>query len=160
MKFDDALRRAMNGEIEAMQEVAYAYLTGQDIEQNIVESERWYEKLVALENDAAAMEYAEFLYNGDGFEKNPSKAIEIIESIAAKGVPMAQERLAQIYCSSERGDFKRAIQWRKLAVNQGYPDAILNMAIMYRLGYGVEKNYEKSMELLKSIANFFPTSIL
>ena len=156
MKFDDTLRRAMNGEIEAMQEVAYAYLTGQDIEQNIVESERWYEKLVALGDDVAAMEYAEFLYNGDGFEKNPSKAIEIIESIATKGVPMAQERLAQIYCSSERCDFKRAIQWRKLAVNQGYPDAILNMAIMYRLGDGVEKNYEKSMELLKSIANFFP----
>lgn len=156
MKFDDTLRRAMNGEIEAMQEVAYAYLTGQDIEQNIVESERWYEKLVALEDDVAAMEYAEFLYNGDGFEKNPSKAIEIIESIATKGVPMAQERLAQIYCSSERCDFKRAVQWRKLAVNQGYPDAILNMAIMYRLGDGVEKNYEKSMELLKSIANFFP----
>lgn len=154
MKFGDTLRRAMNGEIEAMQEVAYAYLTGQDIEQNIVESERWYEKLVALEDDVAAMEYAEFLYNGDGFEKNPSKAIEIIESIATKGVPMAQERLAQIYCSSERCDFKRAIQWRKLAVNQGYPDAILNMAIMYRLGDGVEKNYEKSMELLKSIANF------
>ena len=141
MKFDDTLRRAMNGEIEAMKEVAYAYFTGQDIEQNIVESERWYEKLVALEDDVAAMEYAEFLYNGDGFEKNPSKAIEIIESIATKGVPMAQERLAQIYCSSERCDFKRAVQWRKLAVNQGYPDAILNMAIMYRLGDGVEKNY-------------------
>ena len=157
MKFDDTLRRAMNGEIEAMQEVAYAYLTGQDIEQNIAESERWYEKLVALENDAAALEYAEFLYKGDGFEKNLSKAIEIIEPIAAKGVPMAQERLAQIYCSSEGGgDFKRGLQWRKLAVNQGFPDAILNMAIMYRLGHGVEKNYEKSMELLKSIANFFP----
>lgn len=157
MKFDDTLRRAMNGEIEAMQEVAYAYLIGQDIEQNIVESERWYEKLVAQENDAAALEYAEFLYKGYGFEKNLSKAIEIIESIAAKGVPMAQERLAQIYCSSEGGgDFKRGLQWRKLAVNQGFPDAILNMAIMYRLGHGVEKNYEKSMKLLKSIANFFP----
>ena len=31
MKFDDTLRRAMNGEIEAMQEVAYAYLIGQDM---------------------------------------------------------------------------------------------------------------------------------
>lgn len=156
MEFKDTLKKATNGEIEAMQEVAYAYLTGRGVEQNIIESERWYEKLVALENDAAALEYADFLYNGRGFERNLAKASEVIESVAKRGVPKAQEWLAQIYSSAEICDYTRCIQWRKLAVNQGYPDAILNMAIMYRLGHGVEKNYEKSMELLQSIATFFP----
>ena len=74
------------------------------------------------------------------------KKIVVLLSIAAalfaNSLTMAMQAL-------ERGDFKTAVKYFKIAANEGDPIAQQNLAVMYNNGFGVKKDPQKASELFE-----------
>ncbi|MFT4554060.1 MAG: hypothetical protein ACI9S8_002705 [Chlamydiales bacterium] len=80
---------------------------------------------------------------------------EILLALAEKGDPSWQVRLAESFQSgefSEKND-KKAFEWNLKAAQQGYIDAILEVANAYGDGVGVEKDYVQEMEWLRKASD-------
>ncbi len=147
--FYDFYQKAIGGDQKSMWQVAYAYLTGDGVEQNIPKAVEWYEKLVELGNEAAAMNYVNIMcYQQQYLPRNLEKAMKICKDFANRGSAQAQEFLAILYMEPEINDVSTAVYWRQKAVDQGYVQSILNMAEMYVHGDGVEVNPTKAIQLL------------
>jgi TPR repeat protein len=84
-------------------------------------------------------------------KKNYKKALEILRPLAEQGDAEAQFKVGNIY-DYGRGvsrDFKQAYKWYKLSADKGNGFSIYGLAWLYRNGQGVEKNQNKSNELIK-----------
>jgi len=80
--------------------------------------------------EPAEIEYAIMLFNGDGVGKDESTAAHIFQRVAARGNPIAQNRLARLYVSG-RGvptDLTEAAAWNMLAKHAGRDDPWLDSA--------------------------------
>lgn len=72
--FEVYLKAALEGDIEAINHVAYSYHTGSDIEQNYEEAFKWYQ-IAAAKDQPSAMIWLAYLYlNGQGAPKDYLKA--------------------------------------------------------------------------------------
>ena len=86
-----------------------------------------------------------------------NKAFEYIESLAQKGDVEQQEFLAHMYfCGSclypcDR-DYEKSFYWYNEAAKRGSEDAILHLGEAYINGHGVERDAEKGVEMIRSLA--------
>ena len=65
--------------------------------------------------------------------------------MAKEGVVYAQNVLGLLY--EERKEFEKAREWYERAAAKGLSKAMLNLALMYFFGKGVEQDYNKAVEL-------------
>jgi len=67
----------------------------------------------------------------------------VVPSGGRPGRPAAQFNLGVMYDKGDGvpQDYKEAIQWYRLAADQGTPSAQLNLGFMYDKGIGVPQNY-------------------
>ena len=73
-----------------------------------------------------------------------SDAAKTLRPLAEQGQAKAQNLLGTCYQSGIGGvsrDDAEALKWFRKAAEQGYGNALANMAYMYAGGYGVPKNY-------------------
>jgi hypothetical protein len=103
---------------------------------------------------------------GIGAPKDVAKALYWMKRAAqnrrAKG-PMdgaPETTLGWWYLSGEHApaipvDDARALYWNKLGAEQGHPNAIVNLALMYATGLGVEQSYDKTASLLIGAVEVF-----
>ncbi|OGV66124.1 MAG: hypothetical protein A2283_15270 [Lentisphaerae bacterium RIFOXYA12_FULL_48_11] len=87
-------------------------------------------------------------YKGDGVEKDPVKALELLMKAAERGNAGAQGGLGIIYASGdgvEKNQVK-AIEWYTKAAIQGNAVAQSLLAACYATGDGVAKNKAKAVE--------------
>ncbi|MFT5730091.1 MAG: TPR repeat protein [Desulforhopalus sp.] len=76
------------------------------------------------------------------------KGIEAIYEAAVLGHPGAQSSVGSIYTSGLweiNQDYKKAVMWYRKAAEQGYPEALYSLGLMYANGQGVTQDYMKAV---------------
>jgi TPR repeat protein len=106
--------------------------------------------------DAAAMRNAAMLLRkGDGVEKDPRKAMELLER-AATVSPTAESDLADMLMSGEAGppDLERAIPYLQAAAAANHPVAQFHLGQLYETGAPpfVVQNIEVARQLYQAAA--------
>lgn len=65
---------------------------------------------------------------------------------AKGGDPAAQYRFA-IHCGKQRNDLARAVEWIRRSAEQGYPEAISDLSVLYHEGRGVPQDDRRAFSL-------------
>lgn len=79
-----------------------------------------------------------------------------IETQALQGVPEAQHDMGALYVAGHgqvKRDLNRAVWWFNEAANNGVPNAIYNLGVLYHQGMGVDKSLEKAISLYRRAAS-------
>ena len=113
--------RAVKGELGAQLYMAQAYLNGDGVDQDYIESAYWMEKAAKQGHAGACHNVAIFYENGLGVEENKQEAINWYRRAARKGFVNSQRALGRIYKDT---DTKEAIKWLTLAAEQNDEQAI------------------------------------
>lgn len=92
-------------------------------------------------------------YEGLGTEKNYEKAFELFESISS-WIEGAQNFLGLMYYYGDgvKQNYNTAAQYFEQAVDNGYEDALGNLAYCYYKGYGVKQNHQEALRLYQQAA--------
>ena len=83
-------------------------------------------------------------------------AIERLERLAKKGNARAQSQLGSIYYGGKNGvqkDYSLAVYWFTKAAEQGYLNAVFNLALCHERGRGVPKNTAEALRLYRRAAD-------
>lgn len=79
-------------------------------------------------------------------------AVERLERLAKKGNARAQSQLGSVFYSGKHGvqkDYTNAVFWFQKAAEQGYLNAVFNLALCYEHGRGVAKSTSKALDLYR-----------
>ena len=74
--------------------------------------------------------------------------MESMECVHFSPEEQAQLATAIGAAAHRSGEFEQALEWFNKAIEGGSAQAMCNLAVMYQLGQGVEKDEEKVRELL------------
>ena len=99
-------------------------------------------KSIDDEDVAAMRNEGLMLRKGQGVEKNPQEAQDVLERAAEAGLPTAQYDLAEMLLNGEAGDPdpKAALPWLTQAAAAHHPIAEYRLGVFYEEGTLVEKN--------------------
>ena len=143
---DDLRRRASAGDPKALFDLGTLYERGYaDIRRDREAADSLYLKS-AQAGYAPAQNLVGFMYyRGDGFRRDPHKALEWIEK-AAQSDPKAWNNLGWLLMEGEgvEHDFQKAAYWLEKAADAGLPVAMSQLADLYRTGRGVESDTVKA----------------
>ena len=146
--FDALLERAKEGNLEAQNDLAIAYVRGDEIEQNYEEAFKWY-KAAAEQGDADAQNS---LYNryakGEGVEQNSEEAMKWLHRSADQGHGLAYYNLGLEYSSGVlvRKNELEAIKWYNKAVKKDVIEAYYQLGFLYTYGDTIKKDYKSARE--------------
>lgn len=119
---------------------------------------------VAAEDGNAKAQYelgALYLSGAGGVvAMDQTSALKWIQLAANQEHAEAQALLGDIYNSSIDGDFVKAAKWYRLAARQGVERAQFNLAQMYAVGEGVEKDYVQSYLWISIVSKTDPDNRL
>ena len=144
--FEETLRSARLGNIEAQYELGLMYFEGKNVRQDYEEAARWY-RLSAERGFAKAQNNLGFMYEkGYGMKRNDAEAVRWYTRAAQNGNARAQCNLGYMY---EKGygvmqNYTEAARWYRLSAEQGFARAQNNLGWLYHNGYGVEQDYEEA----------------
>jgi TPR repeat protein len=112
-------------------------------------------KSIDQEDVAAARNEGIMLRKGQGVEKDPKAAEDVLERAAEDGLPTAQYDYAEMLMDGEAGpaDVKGALPWLTLAASAGHPIAEYRLGTLYEQGEYVPKDIEKAKSLYADAAN-------
>ena len=128
---------------------------------SVVETEAILEKIVlsvkdyclenaGLQNTSAAFVLNVLYYYGLSVDKNESKALEGLESIAIKNHYLAQAFLSIEYLNKQ--DYTKGFYWTKKAVEYGDKECRYALAELYFNGLGTQKNEAEAVKWYKKSA--------
>ena len=143
------IEQSSNPDTSIMMKIGYTYMFGDVVEQDLVESTKWFIK-AADENDAEALDRVGGAYrNGSGVEQNFATAVDYYKkSVAADGFADALLDLGLAYLKGE-GVPQNAEHGYSLmirAAKQGNAAAQYNMGYLYRKGIGIEPNMDEAIK--------------
>ena len=101
------------GHPEAINNLGRFYREGIVVEKDLTQAARCFVRSASLGNEWGKLNYASVLLTGDGVEKNPRLAVELLEGVARNGCVDAMELLARC---CERGDGMDGPDMHKAAV--------------------------------------------
>lgn len=113
-----------------------------------------YERAVSLGSKDAAFELGQWLYEGNGIDRDAPKAAELLGSCGEAGNIEAQKLLASMY-RENRGitpDIEQEMYWIQKAAENGDADLQSKLAEAYLNGYGVPKDKKLSAEWYEKAA--------
>lgn len=111
-----------------------------------------YLKAAERGNDEAQYNLAVMYDRSKGVEKNIDKALEFYRLAAKQNNSEALFNLG-VYYTSDRIDYEKAFDLFLQSSNLGNIKAKNNLATMYFLGLGCEKNYKAGQKLMLNAAN-------
>ena len=144
----------------AQHEMGINYLNGFGVEKNNITAARWFSKAADQNLPEAQFELGDlYLYGFNGFNKDPSKGIDLYIKAANQGYAKAQCQLGWLYQhGTDMGinitkDYAKAVYWLRLAADQGDLGGQESLGAMYQKGHGVKQSdeaaviwYEKAAE--------------
>lgn len=92
--------------------------------------------------------------DGEGVDKNPTKAVEWYRKAAAQNHARAQSALGSAY-QIGRGvekDYREAVRWFREAAAQNNLEAQCSLGGCYRFGHGVEPDYKEAVKWFRKAA--------
>jgi TPR repeat protein len=87
------------------------------------------------------------------------KALDHFKAAATAGDADAQFYTGLMYAQAEgvaKKNIPEAVRWYEKAVARDQPDAMIALARMYLVGFGVERNVDKAMELFNKAVEKYP----
>lgn len=146
------IRKAEEGDGEALLALANAYYDGEDGYKNISKSYGLYRKILAWEPDNCFVlnRIGNCFANGFGVVKNVDAAMKYYKKAADLGYAAAQYNYADGLLQA--GD-PRCIQWFEKAYENGDADAPFSIALIYKEGKIVPPDNAKVMEYYQKAAD-------
>lgn len=139
---------AANGNSQAQFEIAAAFGEGRQVEKDLAEAAKWYERAAAQGFAPAQYRLGNLFEVGSGVEKDLEQARLWYQRGAEAGNRMAMHNLAALYAGGQLGDqqFELAAQWFEKAANHGMTDSQFNLGMLHARGLGVEQSFEQSFK--------------
>lgn len=139
---------ALSGYLVSYNNIAFCYLLGDGVEQNMCEAYKWSKRGVDV-NCSYSMYVMGYLLNrGIECEIDKKKALELFQtSINISNHPGSNMEMSRLYLS--KGMEKEAFQCIKTAYEYPHIAAISDIVEFYRMGVGTEVDEQKAYELLK-----------
>ena len=139
---------ANNGSDYGKKVLAKSYVIGTGVDQDFKKAKDIYLDLYSSsksnETQADAAINVAHYYNVQNSNK---EAIKWYLMASKLGSVEAKYNIGSILKSA--GDYKEAFKWFEISSNEGSVDAVQALGVMYRNGWGVEKDLEKSVALAK-----------
>ena len=114
-------KRAGDGDVPSMLELAYAYYHGRNsLEASSEEAYKWFKKAADLMDVTGMAEAGDSLARGDGVKANRAYGMALLAAAAGLGSAIACTYLASMYCDGEVGlpkDLQHAKFWYKKAID-------------------------------------------
>eukprot|EP01027_Heterolobosea_sp_BB2_P019030 GEZU01026735.1.p1 GENE.GEZU01026735.1~~GEZU01026735.1.p1 ORF type:complete len:167 (+),score=27.94 GEZU01026735.1:309-809(+) len=121
-EFDQIVRRADRGDVNAQYTLGFLYLNGVNTECDFAKALLWFQR-AAEQNHANAHYHIGSMYeNGLGVDEDYTKAFEFYERAAQLGDSAGQTAVARMYyCSyaSTTATIQKSIEWYEKAASQG-----------------------------------------
>lgn len=154
---DVMLRKAEEGDVEAMNVVAGNYNWGTGVIKNQEKAFSWWKKAADLGLDEAQYYVGVFYGTGDIVPQDYKTAINYFSKAADQGYADAVYQLATFMRHGygfRHKNLDKAIALYKRAAEMGHVEALKDMAWIYFRGEGVKKNYHKALEYYYKLAEF------
>lgn len=145
-EIDQLREKAEQGSIDAQQQLGYAYLNGNAVEQDLAESTKWFRR-AAEQGHAPSQFCLAFAYvKGWGVEESMEAANFWYQKAADQGEPASQNNLGWSYetGSGIGKDLEKAVQLYRLSAEQGNGYACSNLARLYENGIHVGQSWEEA----------------
>jgi uncharacterized protein len=140
---DEIKLMANQGDLDAQNRLAAAYLQGKGVEKNPGEAQRWFRQ--AAEKGYAKAQYnlGVLYFTGQGVPQNHAEAFQWFSRAAGQGLADAQYNLGVMYYqgSGVQQSYAEAFDLYSRASRQGHALAEYNLGLMYLQGNGVPKDY-------------------
>ena len=147
-EFEDTLKRAEQGDVEAQNSLGYMYCNGKGVPKDYKQAAYWYTK-AAEQGSSNAQLYLGLGHNMGvfGLSKNSKKAVYWYTKAAEQGSSNAQNSLGYMYCNGKGvpKDYKQAAYWYTKAAEQGSSNAQLYLGTLYSEGKGILQNHKKAV---------------
>ena len=145
----EALKKADEGDIHAIDAVLGYIIHEGDGEEDLQEIRKKYIlKLIDMESPIGYIMLAECYKDGDLFEKDTSKALELYQKAAEHGVGYGNECIGEMYYYGDgvEKNYQRAFEFLTKNKKSKSPATDYILGEMYRLGQFVEKNDDTAEE--------------
>lgn len=152
----------------AVHNLANAYALGQGVEQSDEKAAHFYETAANCGDPAAKFTLGTWLYKGKGKPEDKKRSFQLQLEAAQAGHAVAMFNTGCAYLEGLVVDtnYKEGAEWFEKSVQIGFPEAAVNLAMLYRTGLGqgstaVPKDLDKALEVLKKFAHLplFPELI-
>ncbi len=135
---------AANGDPSAEFEVAVRFDEGRGVPRDHVEAAKWYKRSAAKGFAPAQYRLGTLYERGLGLAADRGRAMAWYKSAAEKGHLKAMHNFAVLKASENSPDFEMAAHWFGKAANSGLVDSQYNLAILYEIGRGVERDLKEA----------------
>lgn len=140
---------AQKGSDVGMTNLAYCYKEGYGVEQDAEVAAEWFKKAAEDGYAESMLELGEY-YQSILFDLEKSK-YWLLKAVDC-GNAEAMNKLGVMCADDIEPDYEEAIKWYEKAIEQDFPMAYRNLAILYRDGNGVKKDLKRAEELLLKAA--------
>ena len=142
---------ANGGRHEAYRNLAVHYMNGKGVNQDYLQAMEYYRQAFAKGSAEAAAGIGDLYSYGLGVEANPVKAVAWYREASNRGSASGQSELGYHYLEGigVSRDLDQAYYWFDKSAEQLFPPAVYNLAEMYELGKGVNKNEKRAIELYR-----------
>ncbi len=127
-EFEDTLKKAVQGDAEAQNNLGFMYEKGQGVSQDYKQAVEWYTKAAEQGNAWAQYNLGVKYNNGQGVAQDYKQAVYWWTKAADQGYASAQYNLGVMYGEGKGvpQNYKLAYVWSSLAAAQGNENAIKN----------------------------------
>jgi TPR repeat protein len=125
--------------IDTYIEIAEIYEKGVELEKDLHEAIKWYERAASENSPGAKVKLALMYINGEGVQKDFAHALGLCKSAADQESPQGMYCVALCYQNGwgvPAKDPKSAFKWHRKAADAGYRSAMIVVGEMYRHGEG------------------------
>jgi TPR repeat protein len=153
-EFMEHYERAMDGDVEALSDVAYRYAKGIGIEKNEAEAVNWYQRAAEQGYAPAQFSLGVMYAKGRGVEQDFRAAFKWYLKSAAQGDVSAQAAVAGLYSKGvgTPPDPAAAFDWTLRAAKNGHLQSACKVGEMYAQGLGTKQDPEEAVRWFKRAA--------
>nr|WBF70220.1 putative sel1-like repeat-containing protein [Megavirus caiporensis] len=146
--FESVKMTAKTGDSMAQYNLGEMYYQGFGVKKNIQKAIKWIIKSADQNNKYGLINLARFYEYGDGVLLDIDKAIKLLKNAACQNLPNAQYYLGRLYMIRDPRNLELAFKYYQQAANQNHSYAQYWLAMQYRYGQGVTKDYQTGINWL------------
>lgn len=161
LNFQDTLKKAEAGDIDAQYAIATAFFEGEEITEDYAQAINWFRKAAESGHAESAYRLGSMCLSGMGLKEDPSEAAKWFTKALAHGleswhVGYDSERIGDAYYFGRSGvaiDYAEAFRWYRVAADAGVADLMVKVGMMYAAGEGVLKDDTEAARWYRKAAN-------
>ena len=161
LNFQDTLKKAEAGDIDAQYAIATAFFEGEEIAEDYAQAINWFRKAAESGHAESAYTMGRMCLRGMGLKEDPSEAAKWFTKALAHGLGLwyvwcDAVSVGDAYYFGRSGvaiDYAEAFRWYRVAADGGPEYAMVKVGIMYAAGEGVLKDDAEAARWYRKAAN-------